>query len=449
MQLQEAIASSSDNATVRARWSARRYLVVGIAITLVLFLGVGVWSAAAMISGAVIAQAELRVETKRKTVQHLEGGVVEEIMVRDGDIVRVGDILMRLDSTAVASNLEIVESQLDELMARQSRLEAERDEASEITPSQDVLKRAEFRAQAKAMLDGQISLFNARRETLDRQINQLKGRIEQTRDEIQGGEAQVEALDRQLVLIREELADQRDLLTKGLTQRTRVTALEREEARLSGERGALLSRVAQSDGRILELDIRMLELLSTRREQAIAELRDMTARIAELRERRTALAESLSRMVIRAPDNGVVLDMSVTTVGGVVTPAEPLMFIVPTDSRLIVEARIETFARDQVYPEQDATVLFPGFNQRTTPELHGNVVKVGADRLEDERSGFPYFLVEIDISESEFERLRAAIDTELVPGMPAEAHIQTGERSAASYFLKPLTDNWRRVWTED
>ena len=428
-------------------WTARRYLYPGLGITLALFLGVGVWSAYAQIAGAVIASAELRVQNKRQTVQHLEGGVVEEIMVRDGEFVTAGDVLMRLDSTSVAANLEIVEAQLDELMARRVRLEAEGLEA-EMTPNEEVLERAEQRPQAKRMLEGQKSLFEARRETMQQQLQQLEGRIEQTKDEIKGGEAQIAALDRQLELIREELTANRDLLRRGLIEKSRVTALEREEARLDGQRGALVSQIAQSKGRISEVEIRMLELRSTRREEAITQLRDMTAQIAELSERRTALAESLSRMVIRAPDNGIVLDMTVNTVGGVVSPAEPLLYLVPTEAPLVVEARIETFARDEVYTDQPATVLFPGFNQRTTPELIGKVGKVGADKLEDQRTGMPYYVVEIDVPEQEWQRLRDSIGTELAPGMPAEAHIQTGERSAASYFLKPLMDNFRRAWIE-
>ncbi|MBX2855849.1 MAG: HlyD family type I secretion periplasmic adaptor subunit [Rhodobacteraceae bacterium] len=429
-------------------WTARRYLYPGLAITLGLFLGVGVWSAYAQIAGAVIASAELRVQNKRQTVKHLEGGVVKEIMVRDGEFVTAGDILMRLDSTSVASNLEIVESQLDELMARRVRLEAESLETGSMEPGEDVQERAARRPQADRMLQGQMSLFDARRQTLKQQLQQLEGRIGQTKDEIIGGEVQISALDRQLELIREELTLNRSLLKRGLIEKSRVTALDREEARLDGQRGALVSQIAQSRGRISEVEIRMLELRSTRREEAITQLRDMTAQIAELSERRTSLAESLSRMEIRAPDNGIVLDMTVNTVGGVVSPAEPLLYLVPTEAPLVVEARIETFARDEVYSDQPATVLFPGFNQRTTPELIGKVGKVGADRLEDQRTGMPYYVVEIDVPEAEWKRLREAIGTELAPGMPAEAHIQTGERSAASYFLKPLMDNFRRAWIE-
>lgn len=431
------------------RWTAKRYLVIGGVVTLSLFLGVGVWSARAMIAGAVIAPAELRVEGKQKTVQHLDGGVVDEIMVRDGDLVQKNAILMRLDDTSVAANLEIVESQLDEMLARRIRLEAESRDAELVLVSPDVLERTSKRPQAKVMLEGQKTLFEARRDTLKQQMTQLSGRIEQTREEIEGGKSQISALERQLKIIRGELKDNRELLRKGLIQRPRVLQLEREEASLDGQRGALLSAGAQLLGRISEIEIRMLELRSSRIEEAITELRNMNAQIAELRERRTALADQLSRMEIRAPETGVVLDMSVDTVGGVVTPAEPLMYIVPTDTALVVEARIEVLARDQVHIDQDATVLFPGFNQRTTPELKGHVAKVGAGALEDERTGFPYFLVEIAISESEFDRLRAAIDTELVPGMPAEAHLQTGERSAASYLLKPLIDNFNRAWRED
>ncbi|MEO1331395.1 MAG: HlyD family type I secretion periplasmic adaptor subunit, partial [Pseudomonadota bacterium] len=415
-----------------------------------LLFGVGVWSANANISGAVISQiAELRVESKRKTVQHLEGGVVSEILVKNGDVVQAGDPLMRLDQTAIAANVAIIDGQLDELMARAARLDAEALDKPEIAPDHETLQRAEARPRGAELLEAQRILFSARLETLNQQVSQLSGRVVQTADQIEGAQAQIEALDRQLELIREELVDSRSLLRKGLIQKTRVVALEREEARLAGQRGAQVSEVAQLRGRIAEIELRALELRSNRREQAITELRDVAAQIAELQERRTSLAESLDRMEIRAPSDGVVHELAVNTVGGVVTPANPIMYVVPIDERLIVEARIDTASRDQVYPQQDAVIIFPGFNQRTTPQIEGRVSKISADREYDEATRAPYFIVEVAIPEDQLGRLTSAIDTDLVPGMPAEVHIQTGARSAASYLLRPLTDSFNRSLREE
>lgn len=430
-------------------WRAGRYLAFGTVLSLGLVAGIGVWSAYAMISGAVIAPAELRVEGDRKTIQHLEGGVVSEILIKDGDTVEAGEILMRLDSTALAAQIEVIEGQLDELAARRFRLEAEMTDAPDVFVDAEFEERMRLRPSARKLFEGQITLFHARRETMAARIEQLEGRIEQTREEIAGTESQIEALDRQLVLIEEELVAQRSLLARGLTEKSRVIQLDRENARLSGERGQLRSEVARLRGRISELRINILETRNTRREEAITTLRDLTARIAELRENRTARQQSLDRVDIRAPLAGVVLDMAVNTIGGVVSPAAGLMDIVPTDRTLIVEARISPQDRDRIWPNQAARVRFTNFNQRSTPEIDGAVWRIGADKLTDERTGQGYFPVKIRVPEAEFERLRNSIDAELVPGLPAEVHIQTGERSAASYLLKPLTDQLKRAFRED
>lgn len=446
---QMTLAAGPAMAAPASPWSATRLITFGTVLSVGLVVGVGAWSAVAMISGAVIAPAELRVEGERKTIQHLEGGVVSEILINDGDTVEAGEVLMRLDPTALAAQLEVVEGQLDELNARKFRLEAEMTDAPSMTPDADFRQRMSDRPTARKLFDGQITLFNARRETMTARIEQLEGRIDQTREEIAGAEAQIVALDRQLVLIGEELEAQRSLFERGLTEKSKVIQLDRENARLSGERGQLQSEVARLRGRISELEINILETANTRREEAISTLRDLSARIAELSENRTATRQSLDRVDIRAPLAGVVLDMTVNTIGGVVSPAADLMDIVPTDRTLIVEARISPLDRDRIWPNQPARVRFVNFNQRSTPEIDGAVWRIGADKLTDERTGQGYFPVKIRVSDEEFARLRESIDAELVPGLPAEVQIQTGERSAASYLLKPLTDQLQRAFREE
>lgn len=442
-------AGRGQEARLRSPWSATGFIAFGALIVLGLAGGVGAWSAVAKIAGAVIAPGELRVEGERKTVQHLEGGVISEILVKDGDTVSAGDILMRLDDTTLSAQIEVIEGQLDELNARKFRLEAEMSDAYFVTPDATFEQRMAERPSARKLFEGQLTLFYARRETMRARIEQLEGRIAQTREEIAGAEAQIAALDRQLVLIEEELEAQRTLLARGLTEKSKVIQLDRESARLAGERGQLLSEVARLKGRIGEIEINILETASTRREEAITTLRDLTARIAELTENRTAKQQSLNRVEIRAPLDGVVLDLAINTIGGVVSPAAELLDIVPTDQNLLVEARISPLDRDRIWPNQPARVRFVNFNQRSTPELDGEVWRIGADKLIDERTGQGYFPVKIRVSDAEFDRLRKSIDAELVPGLPAEVHIQTGERTAASYLLKPLTDQLQRAFRED
>lgn len=432
------------------RWTATGYQAFGLAVSLFLVFGVGVWSAFANISGAVLSQfAELRVEGKRKVIEHLDGGMVAEILVRNGDVVKAGEVVMRLDRTAVAANLAITDGQLDELTARSARLEAEAHDAKTLKLGPSARDRVATRPTAAEMLEGQRSLFQARLATMEKQMEQLRGRVDQIGDQIDGAQAQIKALDRQLALIGDELKSSRSLLRKGLIQKSRVLALEREEARLAGERAQLVSQVAQLRGRIGETELRMLELRANRREQAIAELRDVKAQLAELREKRTTLADQLSRMEIRAPDDGVVHELAVTTVGAVVTSAKPIMYVVPTNEKLVVEARIETISRDQVRPNQDAMVMFPGFNQRTTPTVKGIVTKISADRQFDEATRAPYYLVEVTLPDDQLKKLRDSITTDLAPGMPAEVQIQTGERSAASYFIRPLGDYFSKALREE
>ncbi|MEL6278902.1 MAG: HlyD family type I secretion periplasmic adaptor subunit [Pseudomonadota bacterium] len=433
----------------KATWPAWRPLLLGALVTAALVYGLGYWANQAMISGAVIASGELRVETRRKVVSHFDGGVVAEIAVREGDTVEAGDLLLQLDATELAADLEILEAEHDALLARQARLTAERDEQRDIEIAPVLAERLRSRPQLENAIAGQRRLFKARRNTHLQQQAQFRVRNEQLQNQISGGRAQIAALDDQLELIKEEIADQTSLLDRGLTPKTRVTALLRNKAGLLGERGARVAENARLRGQISEAELRRLELVAERREAAIEELRTNAERRRALIEERGALADRLGRMTIVAPQDGTVFNLTAHTIGGVISPAQAILEIVPGAERLIVEARVEALFRDQVRAGQEAVVKFPGFNQNTTPEVSAEVLKISGDALADPNTGMSFFVAELVIAQDELGRLRKAIGVDLSPGMPAEAYIATEVRSASSWLLKPLRDSFDRALRED
>lgn len=427
------------------RWSARLPATIGLIAVIVLFLVFGIWGTFATISGAVIAPGQIQVESLRQVVQHPDGGVVGEIAVKDGDLVEAGQVLIRFDDTLLRSQLDTVEGQLDELAARRARLEAERDERRTITFPPELLARAEQEPELKGLIEGQRRLFEARLETLDKQVEQLSERKEQIALQIRGVEAQLESARRQVELIRQELKDQQDLLSKGLAQASRVLALEREAARLTGTIGELESAAARGRAQIVETDLQILQLKTRRREEAITTLRDLSYTEIEMRERRLSLQETLARMEVRAPVTGKVHGLTVHALRAVVRPAEPILYVVPTDSPFVIQARISATDVDLVHPGQEAGLRFSTFDMRTTPEIFGTVRKVSADVFQDEVTGMTYYLAEIVPNEGEIERLG---DVELLPGMPVEAYIKTNDRTPLSYLTKPLTDYFNRAFRE-
>lgn len=436
-------------AETAADWSARRHVIGGVALAVALFTGFGLWASQAMIAGAVIAQGHLRVDSRSKEVSHLEGGVVEEILVRDGDHVEAGAVLIRLDPTAVAARIEILDGQIDELLAQRARLTAEQAGRDSVEPDSDLIDRVAARPQASAQLAGQRAIFDANRVSHDRQVSQLREQIAQTRQQIAGFSAQRDATELQLELVREELVDRRSLLERGYAPKAQVTELRRREAELAGELGEITFNIAEAGARIAEIEMRILDLDAERGRTAVSELREVSARINEARQERNGLAPALRRMDIPAPQAGVVTNMRVHTVGGVIAPAEPILSIVPEGERLVVETRIDAMSRDRVWVGQETRVRFPGFNQRTTPEIEGRLKRIAADAVTDERTGYSYFPAEVEIPDEELAVLNAAIDMDLTPGMPAEVLIQTSVRSAGSYLVKPLMDSFQRSFRED
>ena len=427
-----------------ARASIRRHLAAGIALVVVLACGVGGWAVATEVSGAVIAPGQLVVETNVKKVQHPTGGVVGELTVRDGSEVKTGDILVRLDDTVTRANLAIVVKSLDELAARQARLEAERDGIDRITFPQDLLDRRDVPDVAK-LVSGETRLFELRRSARAGQKAQLKERIDQLREEIDGRKGQIEAKAREIVLIGQELDGVRELWRKNLIQIQRVTALERDAVRIEGERAQFVAANAQTKGKISETELQILQIDQDLRTEVGKDLAEIRGKVSELVERKVAAEDQLKRVDIRAPQDGFVHQLSVHTVGGVVTPGEAIMMVVPRADLLTVEARIAPPDIDQVRVGQHAVLRFSAFNQRTTPELNGDVRVVSADVTQDQKTGVMYYTVRIALREGEIDRLEGL---RLVPGMPVEGFIQTGSRTVISYLTKPLTDQVARAWRE-
>jgi HlyD family type I secretion membrane fusion protein len=430
---------------VTGRWSATVPLLVGATALVVLLGGFGLWSVRTNLSGAIVAPGQIEVDRNRQVVQHPDGGVVEAILVRDGDRVAAGDVLIRLDPTLLQSERSIAADQLYELRARRARLEAEGDGEVQLTFSDDVLQAAESDPDIADMIDGQRRLFDARAETLAREIEQLRKRQTQIADQIDGIRAQQAARARQLTLIGRELADQQGLLDRGLAQISRVLALQREEALLEGQLGELAAAAAEAEGRQTEIDIQILNLGESRREEAITQLRDLRYREVELEERLRSLDEKLSRMEVRAPVGGIVYGLTVFARRSVIRPADDVLYLIPQDRPLVVAARIPPIHVDEVFAGQPASLRFSAFNMRNTPELSGHVLRVSADAFTDDVTGAPYFRADLLPDEGELDKLGGAA---LVPGMPVEAFIRTADRSPMSYLLKPFTDYFARAFRE-
>jgi HlyD family secretion protein len=385
------------------------------------------------------------VDQHRQVVQHADGGTVQEILVTEGATVKAGDILMTLDGTLLQSELTIVETQFYEILARRGRLEAERDDSRTIIFPPELVEVSARNPEVSALMVGQQRLFEARAETLTQQMEQLGKRKAQTESLIEGIDAQRAALTTQVALIAEELASQQELLNKGLAQVSRVLALQREEARLAGQVGELTSSRAQAESRITETEIEILRMSAARREEAGTQLRDIGYRELELAERRRALVERISRLEMRAPVSGIVLNLRVTTPRAVIRPADAVMFIIPQDRPLVIATRVPTVHIDQVVAGQEAKVIFSAFSQRTTPEVYGTVTKVSADVLTDEATQMPYYRAEIELREGELAKLGSVI---LIPGMPVEAFIRTDERTPVQFLTKPFTDYFNRAFRE-
>ncbi|SFM52131.1 HlyD family secretion protein [Methylobacterium pseudosasicola] len=425
--------------------SIRAHLLLGIGLSLALVLGIGGWASVTQIAGAVIAPGQVVVETDVKKVQHPTGGVVGALYVQDGSHVKAGDVLVRLDETQTRANLDIVLKALDELTVRRARDEAERDGALSLAIPPGIAARAASEPDVAHLLEGETRLYKARLAGREGQRAQMRERVNQLQEEIAGLIEQAAAKTREIALIKDELAGVRNLYAKNLVPLSRVTALERDATRLEGERGQLTASTASARGRIAETELQILQIDGDMRTEVGKDLGEIRAKWSELVEKRVAAEDLLKRIELRAPQDGTVHQMSVHTVGGLVTPSEPAMLIVPDADRLLVEARIQPHDIDSVHLGQRVLVRFPAFNARTTPEIDGELTRVSADISQDAKTGASFYTVRIALTAADLARLGGV---RLVPGMPADAYIQSGERSALSYLIKPLSDQIAKAWRE-
>lgn len=424
--------------------AVRPYMIGGLFTTFVLLGGLAAWSATAQLAGAVLAQGTVVVAGNVKKVQHPTGGVVGEINVKNGDRVKAGDILIRLDETVTRASQQLVSKQIDELTGRRSRLIAEQNDMKLVTFPPELLAR-ESQPSVAQILTGERSLFDARLKTRLAQKEQLGERISGLREEIAGTVEQSTAKAVEIGLIAKELDGLETLETQGLVTTSKMMALRREAARLDGERARLQAAAGTSRGRVAEIEVQLLTIDSEAISQVVGELREAEGKLVELFERRTAAEDQLKRIDIRSPADGLVHQMSVFTVGGVINPSDPLMLIVPEGDDLVVEARISPVDIDQARNHETAVIRFPAFNQRTTPAIDGRVARIAADLTHEQQTGLSYYVARIEFAPDQIAKLDGL---KLGPGMPAEVQIKTDARTALTYIVKPIEDQISKAFRE-
>jgi len=424
--------------------SITRHMVAGLALVLLVAGGIGGWAASTEIAGALVAQGAVVVASHVKAVQHPTGGVVGRINVHDGDRVREGDVLVHLDDTATRASLAIVVNGLDELASRKARLNAERDGRNDLQFPPALLARASEPLVGNTIAN-ERRLFDLRRAARTGQKAQFRERISQLRNEVAGLNAQQAAKEREIELIGHELTGVRELWKKNLVQLPRLMALERDAAKLEGERGQLTAAVEQANGKITETELQIIQIDRDLASEVAKDMREADAKEGELLERKVAAEDQLKRIDIRAPQAGIIIQSKIHAAGAVVSPADQIMTVVPETDELAVEARINPQDIEQVRPGQRAVMRFSAFDMRSTPEIDGSVDRVSADATADPRTGQTYYLVRVVLSGQETAKLG---NLKIMPGMPVEVFMRTEERTILSYLLKPLADQLNRTFRE-
>lgn len=435
-----------DHEVTPALESIERYVVVGVVMFGFVVFGIGGWATTAQVSGAVIGQGVIVVDSSVKKIQHPTGGIVRELRVRDGDRVKAGQVLIRLDETQTLANATIVTDGFDELLAREARLEAERDGADKITFPKALLDRTKGgNSEADRAIAAENKLFELRRQARAGEKAQLNEQSAQLQDEIKGYMGQLDAKQKEVDLIHQELQGVQTLWQKRLVPITRLTSLERDAARLDGERSQLSGMIAQAKGKIAEIGLQVIQVDQKLRTEVGKDLIETRSKLSELAERKIAAVDQLNRTDIRAPQSGRVHELNVHTVGGVIAPGETIMQIVPDKDALAVRVKIAPQDIEQVYVGQTAAMSFPAFDQRTTPEINGEVSEVSPDITQDQRTGATYYTARVLLKPDELAKLGSL---KLVPGMPVEVFIKTPSRTVLSYLIKPLEDQAERALRE-
>jgi len=426
------------------RYAIRRLNMLGLIVLLTLIGGAGSWAAFSRLSGAVIAPGQIVVESNVKKVQHANGGIVGELFVREGAKVEAGQVLLRLDETVARASLGIIQSQIDELTAREARLDAERNDFSELAFPDQLTSRRQEPTVATALADEE-KLFHSRRTARLGQHKQLKERIAQIQDEIRGLTAQLEGTDKEIKFIGEELRGVADLFKKKLITIDRYMALQRADAKLTGQRGQLVADTARARGKITEIETQILQIDRDFHAATLKELREVQGKIAELKERRTAAQDQLQRLDVRAPQAGYVHQLAVHTVGGVIGAGDTIMLIVPGTDKLVAEARVTPHDIDQVKLGAKIIARVMAGNQRTMQDVSGTLIRISADLTQNPETKAAYYVVRAVLSDQDLARLDGL---KLVPGMPIELFIQTQDRTPLQFLLKPLQEQIAHAFRE-
>ena len=422
-----------------------RWITFGLIMFVVIFLGFGSWAALAPLSSASMAPGIVKVDSNRKTVQHYEGGIIREILVRDGDHVKQGQVLVRLDDVDARADSSALHGQLDALRAREARLIAQRDGLDEIALPETLVARSS-EGDVAEIVDGQRRIFDDQARALNAEIAVLRQRIERFRAQIAAHEAENRSLSQQLATLEEEHEAAAKLLADGFERRSRVLELERRVSAANGDIAANEQRIIAVGEQIAETDLQIMSLREERDRAVSEELREVQTQAAELEQRIHKSDAQVGRKDLVAPRDGVVVNSRYFTSGGVIAPGDEVMQIVPAQDKLVIEARVKPLDIDVVRIGLPAAVRLVAFKQRSTPTLNGTVSRISADALRDERTGEFYFLASVEVPPEEMMHLPTV---ELYPGMPVEVAIVTGERTLFAYLAQPFTDSLAHAFRED
>jgi HlyD family secretion protein len=430
---------------IAPRAQLRTVSLAGNLLVLCFILGFGSWASFAPLDSAAVASGVVEPESSRKTIQHLEGGIVSKILVSDGDVVRSGQTLIALDDTRPASEVQSLQGQLWDAMARAARLQAEQQGQDSVTVPLALAQDSTRNATAAAAVSAQQTIFQARGQVHRSQLAVIRERRLEVEQEIEGLKAQQSAVAQRIGIVREELDMVTTLVNKGLERRPRLLNLQRELAEVEGRRGEIAAQISRAAQVINESQATLFKLESDRQNEIAQSLREAQSQIFQLHEKLLAARDQLSRTEIKAPEDGVITGLRIHTPGGVIGAGAPLMDLVPRQDRLIVTARLRPEDIDVVHPGLKAEVHLIPYNQRRVPRLKGTVVHVSADRLLDKRTDQPYYATKIRIDDMQ----NVAGDIHIMPGMPAQVFITTGRGTVALYALRPLLDSFRNAFRED
>ncbi len=423
----------------------RELVLAGTALVGIFVIGAGTWAAFAPLESAAIAPGTVAPASHRKTVQHLEGGIIAAILVHDGEEVRAGQTLIRLDDTKARTTLAALTGQLWDARAREARLEAERDGLAAIEVPADLLaKRGD--PTVAAAIAGQQKIFETRHSLQDSKIAAIRERISEVHEEIAGHQAELDALEKRSALLQDEIGSVQMLVGKGLERRPRLLALQRDLADVEGKRGDTVAQIARAKQTIAESEVDILSLRNDRQKEEADDLRETQTKRQQLQEQVQAAADVLARTEVKAPENGTVTDLRVHTDGGVIGNGEALLDLVPEADRLVVEAEVRPEDIDRVHEGLSAQVRLLPYKERRTPPLDATVIYVSADRLVDKRTNQPYYAAKLRVDEKELAALGGEV--KMVPGMPSQAMIKTGETTVAAYALSPILDSFHRAFSE-